>query len=100
MDGLDSTVCRLNCRMALYCPSAASPFARFPKCSAADACNKEPNLNTLCWAGARNARHVADHEALFSFALDTEDQAAIDEVLAQARRPRGDCYTWERGGVF
>lgn len=50
--------------------------------------------------GARNARHVADHQALFSFQLDAQDCAAIDEVLAQARRPRGDCYSWERGGVF
>ncbi len=44
MDGLDSTVCRLNGRMAVCCPSAASPFARFPTCSAADVCNEEPNF--------------------------------------------------------
>jgi aryl-alcohol dehydrogenase-like predicted oxidoreductase len=50
--------------------------------------------------GARNAQHVADHRALFSFRLTAEDEAAIDEVLAQSRRPRGDCYDWERGGVF
>jgi hypothetical protein len=37
---------------------------------------------------------------LFSFQLTVEDQAAIEEVLAQARRPRGDCYDWERGGTF
>ena len=51
-------------------------------------------------AGARNARHVADHQALFSFQLTAADETAIDEVLAQARRPRGDCYDWERGDVF
>ncbi|KAG2451292.1 hypothetical protein HYH02_003898 [Chlamydomonas schloesseri] len=50
--------------------------------------------------GARNANHVADHQRLFSFRLDSDDQAAIDEVLARGRRPRSDCYSWERGGEW
>lgn len=50
--------------------------------------------------GARNASHVTDHQRLFSFRLDDEDLGAIDEVLAAGGRPRGDCYDWERGGVW
>lgn len=50
--------------------------------------------------GARNAVHVPDHQQLFSFSLDAADQAAIQEVLAAGKQPKGDCYTWERGGVF
>ncbi|KAG2435732.1 hypothetical protein HXX76_006929 [Chlamydomonas incerta] len=50
--------------------------------------------------GARNADHVADNQRLFSFRLDAADLAAIDEVLARGRRPRGDCYSWERGGEW
>ncbi|KAG2501704.1 hypothetical protein HYH03_000205 [Edaphochlamys debaryana] len=50
--------------------------------------------------GARNASHVQDHQRLFSFALDSEDRAAIEEVLAKGKRPIGDCYDWERGGVW
>lgn len=38
-----------------------------------------------------------DHQALFSFSLDGEDAAAIDEVLAAGRRSTSDCYQWERG---
>ena len=50
--------------------------------------------------GARNALHVPDHQQLFSFTLDEQDLAAIQEVLATGQQPKGDCYTWERGGVF
>ncbi|PNG99828.1 hypothetical protein TSOC_014382, partial [Tetrabaena socialis] len=50
--------------------------------------------------GARNAEHVQDHQRLFSFRLDDEDLAAIDEVLAKSKRPRSDCYSWERGGEW
>ncbi len=52
------------------------------------------------WAGARNTSHVADHRALFSFVLDAEDKERIDAVLADSRRPVGDCYSWERGAPF
>lgn len=50
--------------------------------------------------GARNALHVADHQQLFAFSLDDGDLAAIQAVLAAGQQPKGDCYTWERGGVF
>jgi aryl-alcohol dehydrogenase-like predicted oxidoreductase len=50
--------------------------------------------------GARNALHVPDHTALFSFELDAADEAALQEVLASGRQARGDCYAWERGGVW
>eukprot|EP00898_Chlorokybus_atmophyticus_P004752 jgi/Chlat1/5278/Chrsp35S05238 len=50
--------------------------------------------------GARNAAHVDDHRRAFAFELSKEDLARIDEVLEKGKRSRGDCYTWERGGVF
>ncbi|EFJ45917.1 hypothetical protein VOLCADRAFT_105794 [Volvox carteri f. nagariensis] len=50
--------------------------------------------------GARNADHVQDQVRLFGFTLDEQDQAAIQEVLDRGRRPRSDCYTWERGGEW
>lgn len=50
--------------------------------------------------GARNATHVQDHVALFSFQLDATDLGRIQEVLDSGRRPKGDCYSWERGGTW
>lgn len=50
--------------------------------------------------GARNALHVPDHQQLFTFSLDDSDLAAVQEVLEAGQQPKGDCYTWERGGVF
>eukprot|EP00271_Cylindrocystis_brebissonii_P015867 TRINITY_DN38915_c0_g1_i1.p1 TRINITY_DN38915_c0_g1~~TRINITY_DN38915_c0_g1_i1.p1 ORF type:complete len:510 (+),score=52.55 TRINITY_DN38915_c0_g1_i1:464-1993(+) len=50
--------------------------------------------------GARNARHVDDHRRLFKFSLDDADLEAIAERLEGVGRPKGDIYTWERGGVF
>ncbi|KXZ55536.1 hypothetical protein GPECTOR_2g1085 [Gonium pectorale] len=50
--------------------------------------------------GARNANHVEDQQRLFSFALDSDDLGAIDDVLARGRRPTSDCYSWERGGEW
>jgi aryl-alcohol dehydrogenase-like predicted oxidoreductase len=50
--------------------------------------------------GARNATHVPDHQQLFAFSLDEGDLSAIQEVLDAGQQPKGDCYTWERGGVF
>ena len=50
--------------------------------------------------GARNAKHVQQHQKLFSFSLDEEDRQRIDEVAAQGVQPSSDCYTWERGGSF
>ena len=48
--------------------------------------------------GARNATHVDDHRALFSFQLDDSDLAAIRDVLDRGKKPKEDCYQWERGG--
>lgn len=51
--------------------------------------------------GARNANHVQDYPAVFAFSLDEEDLGRIDEMLATGTKPRGDCYSWERGtGAF
>jgi aryl-alcohol dehydrogenase-like predicted oxidoreductase len=50
--------------------------------------------------GARNALHVPDHQQLFTFSLDDSDLSAVQEVLDAGQQPKGDCYTWERGGVF
>lgn len=50
--------------------------------------------------GARNVLHVPEHVGLFAFALDDEDAAALQDVLSAGKRPKGDCYTWERGGVW
>lgn len=51
-------------------------------------------------AGARNATHVPDHQAAFLIKLDQDDRAKIDAVLQKGAQAKGDCYTWERGGVF
>ena len=50
--------------------------------------------------GARNAAHVSDHQALFDFELTGADLAAIDEVLENGAKSKGDCYNWERGGQW
>jgi diketogulonate reductase-like aldo/keto reductase len=50
--------------------------------------------------GARNAQHIAQHQKLFTFRLDEEDFGQIESVWAQARQPKSDCYTWERGGSW
>ncbi len=47
--------------------------------------------------GMRGASHIADNARVLSLALDGEDLAAIDEVLAQAAGPKGDVYSFERG---
>lgn len=50
--------------------------------------------------GARNARHVPDHQRLFEFELDAADLSAVEALLAAGKAPAGDCYAWERGGAF
>lgn len=50
--------------------------------------------------GARNAKHVADHQRLFQFDLDAEDLSEIQAALDEQPRPRGEPYAWERGGSF
>ena len=46
--------------------------------------------------GARYAEHLSDNLAVFSFALDASDHAAIDALLAQHPGPQGDFYALER----
>ncbi|GGK48673.1 aldo/keto reductase [Salinarimonas ramus] len=46
--------------------------------------------------GARYAEHLADNLTVFRFALDAEDEAAIEAVLARRTGPAGDAYTLER----
>jgi len=42
---------------------------------------------------------VADHRALFTFALDEKDYAEINTALGASggRAPEGEPYQWERG---
>mmetsp|Transcript_15856 Transcript_15856/g.51956 ORF Transcript_15856/g.51956 Transcript_15856/m.51956 type:complete len:426 (+) Transcript_15856:756-2033(+) len=49
--------------------------------------------------GARNTSHLADHRALFTFALDEKDYAEINTALGASggRAPEGEPYQWERG---
>jgi aryl-alcohol dehydrogenase-like predicted oxidoreductase len=46
--------------------------------------------------GARYAEHLPDNLAVFRFALDAADRAAIDALLAQHPGPQGDFYALER----
>jgi aryl-alcohol dehydrogenase-like predicted oxidoreductase len=46
--------------------------------------------------GARYAEHLADNLAVFRFALDAADRAAIADFLARHPGPQGDFYTLER----
>jgi aryl-alcohol dehydrogenase-like predicted oxidoreductase len=46
--------------------------------------------------GARYAEHLPDNLAVFRFALDAEDRAAIDGLLSGHPGPGGDFYALER----
>lgn len=46
--------------------------------------------------GARYAEHLPDNLAVFGFALDAEDRAAIAALLARHPGPQGDFYALER----
>lgn len=46
--------------------------------------------------GARTASRLAPTLAAFDIALDADDRARIDAVLARATGPGGDCYDLER----
>jgi aryl-alcohol dehydrogenase-like predicted oxidoreductase len=46
--------------------------------------------------GARYAEHLPDNLAVFRFALDAADRAAIAALLAQHPGPQGDFYALER----
>ena len=46
--------------------------------------------------GVRHARHLPDTLRLFDFALDTEDLAAIQQVVDRAAGPVSNVYGVER----
>jgi aryl-alcohol dehydrogenase-like predicted oxidoreductase len=46
--------------------------------------------------GVRHARHLPDTLRLFSFAVDQEDQDAIERIAKGAQGPAGDIYSVER----
>ncbi|MDE0003575.1 MAG: aldo/keto reductase, partial [Rhodospirillaceae bacterium] len=46
--------------------------------------------------GATSTRHIAENTAVFDFALDEDDHAAIAAVVARRQGPAGDCYDLER----
>ena len=46
--------------------------------------------------GSRYAHHLDSALGMFKVALDADDRAAIDAVLARRRGPRGDTYALER----
>jgi aryl-alcohol dehydrogenase-like predicted oxidoreductase len=46
--------------------------------------------------GARYAEHLPDNLAVFRFALDEADRAALDALLARHAGPRGEFYALER----
>jgi aryl-alcohol dehydrogenase-like predicted oxidoreductase len=50
--------------------------------------------------GARNANHVSDNRTMAQIKLDQADLSAIQKVLDQGNKAKGDCYDWERGGVW
>jgi len=48
--------------------------------------------------GARNARHIDQHKALFSFSLTRRDMGEIQDFLSNTGTlPQADVYQWERG---
>ena len=46
--------------------------------------------------GATSVRHIAENTAVFEFALDEDDHAAIAAVCSRRSGPVGDCYDLER----
>ncbi|PNG99815.1 hypothetical protein TSOC_014395, partial [Tetrabaena socialis] len=48
--------------------------------------------------GLRGTSHIADNARTLSFSLDAADMAALGAVLGRASGPRGDAYSFERGG--
>lgn len=47
--------------------------------------------------GVRNATHIEDNLAALALKLDAQDMQEIDAALAAMAKPRGDCYSYERG---
>ena len=46
--------------------------------------------------GATSTRHISENIAVFDFALEKDDHAAIAAVLGRRAGPPGDCYDLER----
>ncbi|GMH32447.1 hypothetical protein BSKO_00281 [Bryopsis sp. KO-2023] len=46
--------------------------------------------------GLRNTSHILDNARTFALVLDAEDFQAIDDILARAKGPNGDIYSFER----
>lgn len=46
--------------------------------------------------GLRDASHLEENVSVLSLKLEEEDLEAIDDVLARATGPGGDCYSFER----
>ena len=55
----------------------------------------QPNVGGAI-VGATSARHVDENLKVFSFALDADDNRALDAVLSKRQGPEGDCYDLER----
>lgn len=47
--------------------------------------------------GLRGSSHIEDNSRVLELTLDADDLAAIQAVLAKAKGPKGDCYSFERG---
>ena len=56
---------------------------------------ERPNVAAAI-VGATSARHLAENVAVFDFALDEEDHAAVTAVTARRAGPEGDCFDLER----
>lgn len=46
--------------------------------------------------GARNTDHLEDNLRVFSFELDSEDLASIEQIVKKSKGPKGDIYNLER----
>ena len=58
--------------------------------------NPNPNPNQVI-LGVRDAAHLEEHAALRDVAIDADDAAQIEAVLAKGEPPRGDIWSFERG---
>ena len=56
---------------------------------------EQPNVAAAI-VGATSTRHLAENAAVFDFALDGEDHAAVDAVTSRRSGPKGDCFDLER----
>ena len=58
-----------------------------------------PSLTTRARCSLRRIVRQ-DQAKIFSFSLDDDDRGRIQAVLDKGKRPKGDCYEWERGGAW